>query len=172
MAEWIEVPFRRTDVLTRAARVPLLRFTADGAHEFVPVFLFQVLLTGRTPARAVVLNAWLCALALWCQMAVVCGAERLCSAWAQCPNAACNTRRPHALPMLGAKASTTAKAGWTNTLATTAENEPGHTPIDSHFRCGAGASSPPREAETFAKMVRGSRTRRTVEKKKRSNQRR
>jgi len=76
VAEWIEFLFKRTDVMTRKACTPLLRFAADAALEFVQVFLFQVQLSEETPGSAVALNAWLFALTLACQMAVVCGAER------------------------------------------------------------------------------------------------
>jgi len=75
VAEWIEVRFKRTDITTRAAWTPLLRFAADAAQEFVQVFLLQVQLSEQTPSSTVAFNAWLCALTLACQMVVVCGAE-------------------------------------------------------------------------------------------------
>ena len=47
VAEWIEVLFKRTDVITRVACPLLLRFAADAALEFAEFLLFQVPLSEK-----------------------------------------------------------------------------------------------------------------------------
>ena len=73
VAECIEV-FKRTNTMTGAACTPLLRFAEDAAREFAQILLNQVQLSEKTPASAVAITAWLCALTIACQMAVVGGA--------------------------------------------------------------------------------------------------
>ena len=50
VAEWVEVLFKRTDIMTCAACTLLLRFAADAAREFAQVLLFQVQLSEEAPA--------------------------------------------------------------------------------------------------------------------------
>ena len=66
--EWVEVLFARTDVVSRAACALELKFAANNALELVQSMLRQVLFPEETLASALAINAWLCALALACQM--------------------------------------------------------------------------------------------------------
>ena len=74
IAECIAVLPKRIDIVTRAARTPYPRFTADRAGEFGQTLPLQVRISAAFLTSALARTAWLCALIPAWQMAVVSGA--------------------------------------------------------------------------------------------------